>query len=161
MADAPHKTEDGLPKVYPSCRPHGTTTYFTGAGDHPVNGVGQGNKLLFKLGVNDPSQKVDLTFNEDVYIKDGYMIARGAPFGASVDIEVYHPGLQKVVSCFGKAIPILDNGWFPLDTEDRSLMPAGLMLRITCRNADGVDNAEGSAEFVMAGRIEMYRKTTV
>lgn len=160
MGDTAHKTEDGLPKVYPSCRPHGTTTFFAGAGDDVTKGVGQGEKLLFNLSVNDPSKLLDLTFKEDIWIKDGYMITRNAPFGASMDIEVIHP-VAGVVGCFGREIPLLGSGWFPLDTEDRSLLAMGLILRITVRNAEGGNVQDSPADFQVAGRIEMYRKETV
>ena len=153
------RTEDGRQRVYPSCRPYGTTTYFTGAGDD--TGVGDGERLLFKLAATDASKSVTLTFNEDVHIKDGYMIARGAPFGAYVDIEVLHPQ-AGVVGCFGKKVPILGDGWFPLNTEDHSETVQGLQLRITVFNSDNSDGIQDApADFVLAGRIEMFRENTV
>lgn len=160
MGETATRTDDGLSKVYPSCRPHGTTTYFTGAGDHPVDGIGKGDRLLFGLAVDTPSQAVEITFNEDVYVKDGYMITQGAPFGACLDVEIVHP-VAGVVGAFARKVPVLANGWFPMDSDDRSLLPAGMKLRVTVYNSDGVAPQDAAAAFKLAGRIELFRATTI
>lgn len=160
MGDTARHTEDGLVKVYPSCRPHGTTSYFAGAGDDNILGVGNGARLLFKLSAADISKSVDIYFNEDVYVKDGYMITRGAPFGAYVDVHIVHP-TSGIVCTFGAKVPVLGDGWFPLDTEDRALLPAGMIMRITVHNSNSSDTIQDpAADFVLAGRIELFRTNT-
>jgi len=132
-----------------------TSTYFTGAGDNTT--WGDGNKLLFKLTNADVSKTVDITFNDAVFIKDGYIISRGAPFGAYVDIDVIHPTAGQIGS-YGKKIPILGDGWFPLDSGDSASIPAGIILRITVYNSDDSDGIQDpAANFVIAGRIEIFR----
>lgn len=160
MGDTARHTEDGLVKVYPSCRPHGTTSYFAGAGDDATLGVGNGPRLLYKLTAADSSKFVDITFNEDVYVKDGYMITRGAPFGAYIDVQIVHPSFGTV-STFCARVPVLGDGWFPLDTEDRALLPAGMIMRITVHNSDPSDGIQDPAtDFVLAGRVELFRTNT-
>jgi len=161
MGETATRTEDGLPKVYPSPRPHGTTTYFAGAGDDTINNiVGGGNKIIFDFASSDDTKSVDLEFIEDVWIKDGYIICENAPLGAYVDIAIVHP-ISGIVGCFGKKIPIFRSGWFTLDTEDRAKIDRGLILRITINNSSGVAPEEAKAAFKLAGRIEMYRVNTI
>lgn len=158
MQDADHRDEFGRQKVYQSAKPLGMETYFTGAGDDltdPQNPIiSEGNKLLFDLSDTEASKSVDLVFSEDVYIKDGYMITEGAPFGAYFDIEIVHPIIGAVGS-YAKKCPLFGTGWFPLDTDDRGMLNLGLIMRVTVYNADT------KAAFKVAGRIEMFRETTV
>ncbi len=161
MAETSTRTDDGLPKVYPSPRPHGTTTYFAGAGDDTTNNiVGGGNKIIFSLTAGDSSKTVDLEFIEDIWIKDGYMICEDAPFGATIDIIVIHP-VNGVVGCFAKNVPIFRSGWFTLDTEDRAKIDMGLILRIIVNNSSGTAPEEAKTAFKLVGRIEMYRVNTI
>lgn len=161
MPETATRTSDGLPKVYPSPRPHGTTTYFAGAGDDVTNTiVGGGNKIIFDLADTDPSKIVELEFTEDIWIKDGYMIVENAPFGAHLDIEIVHP-TEGVVGCFGKKIPVFKSGWFTLNTEDRAKISKGLKIRLTVYNSSGTSPEEAPTAFKMVGRIEMYRSTTI
>jgi len=123
-----------------------TIIYFTGAGD-------DGTPLLFDMASTDTVKSVDITFNSDIFVKAGQILSENAPFGASVDIEVVHP-TYGVVGQFGNRIPVLGSGIIPLDSENSSAVPAGLILRITVHNSD-----IAPAAFKIAGRIEMLKTT--
>ena len=144
-------------KVYPSPRPTGTTTIFMGAGDDVTPGaevVGGGPRLLWDMQANGDSIAIDLQFTEVIYMKDGYIICENAPFGAYLDAEIVHP-VYGVVGAFARKVPVFGSGWFPLDSEDRGELAQGLTLRLTMYNADT------PAAFKAAGRLELYRATTV
>jgi len=162
VAETENKTQDGTRKVYVTHRPLGMTTYFTGDGDDITgNIIGGGERLLWQMKLSDPYKSVDISFIEDVYLKDGYIIVRNAPFGAYLDIEIIHP-VAGIVGSFGRKIPLLGNGWFPLDTEDRGYIPMGLIVRLTVYNSTGVVNGQDEpTDFEVAGRIELFRTNTV
>lgn len=159
------KDEFNRPKVYTTSRPPDTTTYFCGAGDdltdpnNPI--IGEGQKIEFRMETTDVVKSIFLGFSEDVWIKDGYMMTRGAPFGASLCVYVYHPGIQQRVGSFCKHVPLLGSGWFPLDTDDRSKLPVGLQLEIELHNATGLGPEDSAAQFWLSGRIELFRTTTI
>lgn len=151
--------EDGIPYVYSTSRPLGQyVTYFTGAGDNLTTGErGGGDDLVFLINNTDVSISKDVSFSEDVWVKDGFIICRDAPFGASVDIDVVHP-LYGVLESFGKKIPVAGTGWFPLDTEDRAFLPKGLIVRITVNNATIETVHEPVPDhWHLAGRLELFR----
>jgi hypothetical protein len=154
-------TEDnyGTPIVYATSKPLDHYVCFQGASDS-VDEIGGGNKITFHLSSKTEKQTKEFTFNEDVYIKDGYMITKNAPLGACIDIEIIHPLYNIVVMAFGKKIPIFGSGWFPLDTEDRGFLPKGMIVRITIWNSNGTDenlDEEYPANFYVSGRFELYR----
>ena len=164
---SPSTPEDGIPYIYSTTIPLGWFVAFQGAGDD-INlpgqqGQGQGEKIIFHLTSRDESLTKDFVFNEDVYVKDGYMISKQAPFGSSLDIDVVHPVYGPIMS-FGKKIPIFGSGWFPLNTDGRAFLPKGMILRITVYNSNGgtgIANApdeQPPADFWLAGRFEIYRK---
>lgn len=154
----PHVASDGTPHVYSTPRPIGHYSYFTSSGD---SGEGQDNigtspRCQFRLTPQDSKRSIDMTFNEDVYLKDGLMMPRDAPFGAAVDIEVVHPmGLR--ILYFGKDAPIMGSVPLELNTDDRALIPKGMIVRITVHNASGLEGEDPPSDFVMAGRLELYR----
>lgn len=170
--------EDGIPYVYSTSKPLGHYVCFQGADDCvPENEIanhsghfsepsipliGNGKKLTFNLTSTQKSVTKDFQFNQNVYVKDGYMITQGAPFGSCFDIEIIHP-VHGLLFPFGKKVPILGTGWFPMDTEDRGYIPKGLIIRITMFNSqfeedEYMDNEEDSpSTFRMAGRFELYR----
>jgi len=154
------RTPDGRMKVYATSKPHDTSTYFTGAGDNV--GIGDGERLLFHLTALDAYKSVDITFISDIWIKDGFMIVDNAPFGAYLNIEVVMPGSPEIIlGSFGYSVPIFGSGWFPMNTEDCALIPAGIIMRITVYNSDDTDPAQDApAEFRVAGRLEMFRTDT-
>ena len=162
--EIPYKDEFGRQKIYTTSRPPDTITYFCGKGDDlsdPENPViGEGSKLQFNMTTSDESKSVFMEFSEDVWIKDGYIITRNAPFGASLCVYIYHP-LYGRVGSFCKNVPVLGDGWFPLDTDDRSKLVTGLKLEIELHNSSGANGEDAPANFVLAGRIELFRKTTI
>jgi len=135
----------GIQQVIPSARPAGTTTFFTGEGDN-------GNKLEFELTVNDASISRDLTFNEDIWIKDGGMICVDAPFGAYFNVDVVHPQ-YGIVAKFCRRVPLYGNNTFLLNSEDKSLITQGLTLRVT------VFNSSTPVAFRASGWLEGFRAT--
>lgn len=152
-------TPDGVPKVYQTPRPFDTRTYFSGAGDGP-GGIGTGDLLIFHLGVTDVKKTVTISYNELVYIKDGYLIYEGAPLGARLDAQIIAPG-DIVMGHMCKNVLFFGNGFIPLDTEDRAEVPVGLSLRITVHNSDGLLGRDPATAFRVVGRIEMYRANTI
>jgi hypothetical protein len=153
---------EGVPQVHASPRPAGLSTYFSCAGDVAgPGGVGGGNKLIFNMIPTDIELVEDAVYNEDVWIKDGLLIYKDAPFGASVDAEVYHPTDDVCLGSFVRKGPILGSGWSPFDTEDKGYLPAGFRLRIRVRNSSGADGEDAAAAFKVTARVEMFRSTTV
>ena len=157
------KTPEGVSYTYNTSKPLDHYVCFQGAGD-TATGVGEAEKLIFHLTSKTQEVVKEFTFNEGVYIKDGYIISKEAPFGASLDIEIVHPVYGIVVNAFGKRVPVFGTGWFPLDTEDRAFVPKGMIIRITVHNSNG-GNDEGDspdeqspADFWISGRFELYRK---
>lgn len=156
--DSPSTTEDGVPIVLATAKPENHYTCFQGAGDSPTH-IGRGLKCIFRLADTDTEISKDFTFNEDIYIKDGYMITKNAPMGASVDIDIVQPGTGYIVGTFGREIPVFGSGWFPLNTNDRGKLPQGIIMRVTVHNANGSDDEDPAAAFSLAGRFETYRPT--
>lgn len=160
MGETAKHTDEGQQKIYVTSRPYGTITYFSSAGDDAVNGIGEGNKLLFSLTAIDTSKTVDLQFNEDVWIKDGFIMCINAPFGASIDIEVVHP-TNGVIARFGKKIFIYGTYNYQLDTDDRAKILQGNILRVTVNNSSGTGGEDIPGIFKVLGRVEFFRATTV
>jgi hypothetical protein len=149
---------DGIPYVYTTTRPLNHITYFTGSGDDMVLlKKGAGTKLIFKMLPSDATKYVDVAFYEDIYIKDGLILAESAPFGAVVDVDIVHP-LYGPIETFGKSCPIIGGGWFPMNTDDRAHIPKGLKIRVTVKNSRGAAFGEDEpSEFKVLGRLEMFR----
>lgn len=170
---------DGIPYVYNTSKPLNHYVCFQGADDRDVNDephadgtphlphfsmpeisdIGRGTKLTFRLTSKTEEVTKDFMFNQNVYIKDGYMICKDAPFGATADIDIIHPVLG-ILFPFGRNVPLFGTGWFPLDTNDRGYLPKGLKIRITVKNATGSEtnlDEETPATFFMFGRFELYR----
>jgi len=150
------KNDDGVPLVHATPKPKNMASYFSSCGDNGAN-VGEGNCLMFNMTPSDVSKQVDVTFNEDVYIKDGLVMSRNAPFGALVDVLVVHPIYNTVLFAFCKNICILGDYPVELDTDDRALITAGLVVRIVVHNSTGLNGTDAPANFQVAGRIELFR----
>jgi len=150
--------ENGTPIFHSTAKPLGWYSYFTGAGDMGMGntGFGMGTKILFELEATDVSKTIDITFNEDVYIKDGHMITLDAPFGACMDVEIVHPNpLVGHLIWFAKMIPMCWTNQYQLNTKDKSFLPMGLIVRMTLRNSTTEPIA-----FKVQGRLELYRKSS-
>ncbi len=168
---------DGIPYVYATSKPLDHYVCYQGAGDlfphqyagvdglephvsqPEITGIGKGDKLTFRVSSKTDELVKYFSFNQSVYIKDGYMIAKEAPFGATFDIDVVHPQLGAIFP-FGRNVPIFGTGWFPLNTEDRGFLPIGMQIRITMRNSNGSEtnhDEDTPATFNVFGRFELYR----
>lgn len=153
------KDSSGYPIIHSTPRPSGHSTYFTGSGDSEEQ-IGAGNKLLFSLSEVDKEQSVDIKFNGDVYIKDGFIMTTNAPLGSYMDIEVIHP-VHGVVGRFCNQVYLLEQGRIPIDSEDCALIVNGLSLRCTIHNSSGTGIEDQPKAFKVVARIEMYRRKTV
>lgn len=169
---------DGIPYVYSTSKPLNHYVCYQGADDiirlpddprdlpEPTHfseplmcDIGKGEKLTFRLTSKTNKIVKEFQFNQNVYIKDGYIICKDAPFGATADIDIIHP-LYGLMIPFGRSVPLFGTGWFPLDTEDRGYLPKGLKIRITVYNSNGSEDnldEETPATFFMFGRFELYR----
>lgn len=148
------ENDANIPYVYSSARPMNHYSYFSSVGDSV--GIGDGNQLFFNLTAGDVSKTVDITYNEHVYLKDGLIMCTDAPFGALVDIDIYHPVFGFLLS-FGKKVPVYGNFPIMLNTEDRASVPPGLIVRVTVFNSDGQDGRDPASAFRVFGRLELYR----
>lgn len=157
---ANREDEWGRPIVYASPRPPDTTTFFAGAGDS--SGVAKGNRLLFKLASTDSEKSIDLTFEEGLYLKDGHFTCEGAPFGAYLSAVLVHPVSGDELGSFARKVPVFGTWPIDLNTDDKSsIIPAGIILRVTVHNADGTGDQDLATDFKVAGRLEFFRATTV
>lgn len=153
--------EDGIPYVYSTSKPLDYMTYFTSSGDDMNNpdlqaGRAGGSKIFFNMKSSESEKSVNVQFNQDLYLKDGIIHISKAPFGALLDIDVIHP-YYGFIDTFGRAIPLMGDGWIPLNTEDKASVPKGLIVRLTVYNSSGVDGMDPPADFKLAGRLELYR----
>jgi len=108
--DGPRMVDDGRPIVRADTRPLGTQTYFTMRGDDLDNGTfgdGQDFRWDFSNDDNpyDPSlvengptiasgfkaKRIDLSFTDPVYLKDGDMYFFDAPWGAYGNMYITVP----------------------------------------------------------------------
>lgn len=154
-------TEDGIPYVYSTSKPLDYMTYFTSAGDDMTNpdlavGRATGKKIFFNMKSSESEKHVDVQFNQDLYLKDGLIHILNAPFGALLDIDAIHP-YYGLIDTFGRGIPLIGDGWIPLNTEDKASVPKGLIIRLTVRNSDGLEGRDPPSNFKLAGRLELYR----
>lgn len=99
---------DGRPIVRADTRPIGTQTYFTCTGD-TVSGIGDGQHLCWNFAdeenIYDPNvlenpqtiasgfkaKKLDVWFNENVYLKDGVLYYQNATYGTNVSAYLTVP----------------------------------------------------------------------
>lgn len=155
------RTSCGINKFYSTHKPDNTNTIFVGVGDHATNGIFQGNRLLFKLTSSDASKSITLSFNENFFIKDGYIIPVDAPFGAYLTIEVLD-GSDNVVSTFAHKISIYGSHPLYINSEDRTgLIPSTYKIKVTIGNSSGTGDEDAAAAFKVSGHIEMYRASTI
>jgi len=156
------RSDDGLIITYPSPKPRNTITVFTGAGDDTsttdLSGIGNGQRVCFSMPASGESLSIDLEFQEDIYIKDGLILSKNAPFGACVDMDIHHPVAGKVVNFLNK-VPIYGDFPIHLDSEDRALISKGLKIRITLYNSNPniYPSHDPPSAFKACGRFEIYR----
>lgn len=124
-----------------------------------MDGVATGPELIFNLVAGDAYKDVTVTYNELVYIKDGYLIYQSAPLGAKLTVAVLAPN-DQLIAHFCKNVLFFGDGFIPLDTEDRGELPPGFKMKLTVHNSDGLNGKDPASAFKVVGRIEMYRGTT-
>jgi hypothetical protein len=84
---------DGTSKIYASPSFDGTYLYFTGAGDNKETGaIGEGQRLVITNEEDDSTSSfIECSFNEDVYLKDGFAFWSDAVSGDEISLEVVLP----------------------------------------------------------------------
>lgn len=158
------RTDHDIPVSHVTPRPLDLITIFTSAGDDvsdadPANWVKwTGDRLTFNMSAGDATKHVDLKFSTEVHIKDGYILTRDAPFGATVCIDIMDPTGSVLIESFGKYVPIMGSGWFTMNSDDKGRVPQGFIVRVTVKNSRGAAYGEDEpSAFCTSGRIEMYR----
>jgi len=135
----------GISQVMTSARPVGTTTFFTSIDDN-------GNILEFNFTENDTLITKDLTFNEDIWIKDGGINFENAPFGAYFDVFLVHPQVG-VVAKLCRNVLIYGTHILPINSEDKFLVSEGLIIRVN------IYNGNIKVPFKATAWLEGFRKT--
>jgi hypothetical protein len=99
VAEEGPKMADGRPLVRADTRPLDTETYFTMAGD-TASGIGDGAPMMWNMDEDDDwfdtgdgyKKKIfKLTFNHEIYLKDGSIYFFNAPWGAHVEFYITVP----------------------------------------------------------------------
>lgn len=82
--------EDNTEKVYSSPREEGTFLYFSGSGDLEDK-VGEGTP--FRLDNTEAKEYSEIVtgFNENVFLKDGFVFWENAKLGDSVSLDIFLP----------------------------------------------------------------------
>jgi len=162
MGDCASHDENGLQKVYPSPKPFGTVTYYSGSGDDLTLGIGKGQRISAKVLATDTEKTIDLLFNEDIYIKGGLIQCVNAPFGATFDFHIYHKTYMVEVATYARCVPLYGTQVIYLSSDDRALLTQDLFVRCSIHNSDNNTYPEHdpASEFRFSGSIEMYRTTT-
>lgn len=153
-----YRDSKGLNRVHVSPRPNNTETYFAGAGDS--GGIGNGNQLIFNLSNTDVSKSVDLTYSENVFMKDGVIRFTNAPLGSYLDLEIVHP-VAGVIGSYARKLHLLGDGRIDVNSEDYAEITAGLIVRISVYNSNGTGEQDPASNFKVCGFLEMYRTNTV
>jgi hypothetical protein len=89
MKQINYTQQDGTPNVLSTTRQEGTTLYFTSRGDDIENAiVGKGSylSLVNPSGLTDAYSEV--SFLEDIYLKDGIAFWQNAVMGDEISVEV-------------------------------------------------------------------------
>ena len=113
LAEAP-TMDDGRPIVRADTRPLTTQTWFTMAGD-TASGIGDGTVMKWDMDNDDDwyedpndatimKKKIQLTFNDELYLKDGTIYFYDAPWGCYCEFYIVVPAGGYYPNPFG-AIP--------------------------------------------------------
>lgn len=151
---------EGVKKVFMTHKPLNHYTFFAGAGD--LNGLADGEKVLFKMLAADVTKTKYIGFADAIWVKDGVITYQDAPLGATVDIEIvtFIDELPVVVGAFAKAIPLLGTNTLYLNSGERGgQLPSDCKLMITCTNAVEGNDEEAPADFAVTLQVECYRPT--
>ena len=151
-----YRTSEGIIRQTASPRPDGTRTVFMGSGDS--SGYGLGNRLIFNMTASDSSKYIDNCFDEDVYIKDGIIITKDAPFGSYIDFHMYDPQ-DNLSAKYCEKINLLGTQRIDLNSEDTALFPQGFKLKATVFNSDGTGGQDNASSFQVVANLEMYRSS--
>ena len=161
-----------------SSRPRGTKTTFTMRGDHATNGIGEGTIMewdMASITAADGRKKktIDVTFNEEIWIKEGcvyfhntnkgtfcnmsvvcpaggYVIVNGNPVQVPVDTVVSRYVIHHFIQ---GDCPMGDE----LNTEEaqENALPIGYIVRLEVDGPEADTDGNGYVSF------ELYRKNTI
>ena len=149
---------DGTIKNYSTPRPSGTTAVFIGVGDD--TGYGDGSQILFKMLSTDTEKSIDLDFSCDLYFTSGGFAVEGAPFGATLSVDIVHPTTGVMVSPVVR-YPVFGDRDVHFQCNDAALLNQGLTLRVTVKNALGTGDHDAPAAFKLAGWFKMFRPSNL
>lgn len=82
---------DGTQKTFSSPSYDGTFLYFTGKGDSLTEGVGKGDAFILTNEEGVQYKEIIAGYNEDVFLKDGYVFWQNATVGDSISLEIILP----------------------------------------------------------------------
>lgn len=108
----PPRMDDGRPIVRADTRPLDTETFFTMAGD-TASGIGDGTMMVWDLASDDDwvdqgngylRKKFELSFNNELYLKDGTIYFFDAPWDTWIDFYITVPSGNYYPNPYG-AIP--------------------------------------------------------
>jgi hypothetical protein len=175
-------SQEGKPNVIASSRPNNTETYFTTCGDG-VATIGDGKRMEWDFSNSDdevtaPSgfkrKRMDLTFIDSIYVKEGTVYFHNAPKGCYGDFYIVCPTGGWYYTNAGALIQAAEptiiyhyvnkhpmQGSVPmgdeLNTEETQVDPIlpGYILRIEVTTPDSDVTSNGVVEF------ESFRGRTV
>ena len=161
--------EFGRMMTVAASRPLDCTTYFTCAGDSATT-IGDGKELKWDFGnstddVASPptgfkQKRIEFSFKDPVYVKEGTIYWKDAPFGSYIDLKIVNKSPEIVVSHYVNKHFIMDSCPMgdELNTEQASSeLPATLKfwLYITVPDTTGYTDCKGTVS------LELYREATV
>jgi hypothetical protein len=160
--------EEGRVYVVAASRPLTCTTYFTMAGDSSTV-IGDGKELKWDFSnstddITPPTgfkrKRIVFDFKDPVYIKEGTVYWKDAPFGSYIDIYIVNKSPETKVSHYVNKHFVMDTCVIgdELNTEQASSqLPTTLefWLEITTPDETGYTDFKGYAE------LELYRENTV
>jgi hypothetical protein len=82
---------DGTQKIFSSPSYDGTFLYFTGRGDSETEGIGNGEAFRLTNEEGVQYKEIITGYNEDVFLKDGYVFWQNATVGDAVSLEIVLP----------------------------------------------------------------------
>ena len=161
--------EFGRQIVVSASRPLDCTTYFTMAGDDTL--IGNGKELKWDFSNTDdditegvPSgfkrKRIEFSFNELIYLKEGTLYWKEAPFGSYIDIYIVNKSPEIKVAHYVNKHFVMDTCAIgdEVNTEQASKgvsTDLKFWLEITVPDITGYENFKGYSE------LELYRENTV
>jgi len=152
---------EGKTVVVATPKPEGTSVYFASHGDSAEHvGDDETSCLLFNLTDTDSSVSKEVSFLEDVYLKNGYFYLDTDIIGITITADIIHPLAGKQASFIKKAhlFPKINNLFH---SDDLGLIPKGMKIKITINNSEGDSGKDPAGTFRVLGVFKVYRKHSI